>query len=183
MRKITVQAKELEKKHSKWVFLIPLVVILLLVAAAVIFLILPSVRGEQSNPQKLLQKYYYNLYAGDLNELSSCMPEELRDAFEQVSTMGGVSSSIYLSYRQQMQEELGENLQVEVTINQSENAGSEKLKSVQADFPKAATVNLVDFDVKITGDNGSKTMTGSTYVTQIGGQWYFTTYNLLVSEK
>ena len=40
MRKITVQAKEPEKKHSKWVFLIPLLVILLLVAAAVIFLIL-----------------------------------------------------------------------------------------------------------------------------------------------
>lgn len=63
MRKITVQAKEPEEKHSKWVFLIPLVVILLLVAAAVIFLILPSVRGEQSNPQKLLQ-----------NTITTCTP-------------------------------------------------------------------------------------------------------------
>ena len=183
MRKITVQANEPEKKHSKWSLLIPLAAIVLLVAAAVIFLILPSIRGEQSNPEKLLQKYYHNMYVGDLKALSSCMPEELRDAFEQVSTMGGVSSSIYLSYRQQMQEELGEKLQVQVSVRNSENAGSEKLKSIQDDFPKAATVNLVDFDVKITGEKGSKTMTGSTYVTQISGQWYLTTYNVLVSEK
>lgn len=96
---------------------------------------------------------------------------------------GGVSSSIYLSYRQQMQEEVGENMKVEVKITGNENGGANKLKSTQEDFPDASTVNLIDFDVTITGDKGTSAMEGTTYITQIGGQWYLTTYNLVLDKK
>ena len=36
--------------------------------------------------------------------------------------------------------------------------------------------------MKVTGSEGSTTMEGSTYVTQIKGQWYLTTYNLLLDK-
>lgn len=94
--------------------------------------------------------------------------------------MGGVSSSIYLSYRQQMEEEVGKNIRVEVELISNENAGSEKLSATQKDFDGVTTVNLVEFEVRLTGDTGSVAMRGVTYVTKIGGQWYLTTYNLLL---
>lgn len=174
---------EAEKKTSKFVILIPALLLALVALAAFLLLVLPSLRGDQSTPQKLMQKYYQSLYAGDIRKLPECLPEELRESFEQVSTMGGVSSSIYLSYRQQMEEEVGQHIQVKVELTGNENAGSEKLNATQKDFDSATTVNLVEFDVTLTGDTGSVTMTGVTYVTKIGGQWYLTTYNLLLDRK
>ena len=94
--------------------------------------------------------------------------------------MGGVSSSIYLSYRQQMEEEVGKNIRVEVELISNENAGSEKLSATQKDFDGVTTVNLVEFEVRLTGDTGSVAMRGVTYVTKIGGQGDLTTYNLLL---
>lgn len=174
--------KQEGKKHANLLFIIPVALVVLVVVIAAVLLV-PSMHGEQSSAQKLMQKYYENLYAADLTKLPECMPEELRDTFEQVSTMGGVSSSVYLTYRQQMEEEVGENIQVEVKITSNENGGSTKLKSTQEDFPKASTVNLIDFDVTLTGDKGSTTMEGTTYITKIGSQWYLTTYNLLLNKK
>lgn len=179
--KLTSAKKEAAgEKPSKFVILIPVILLALVALAAFLLLVLPSLGGEQSNPQKLMQKYYQNLYAGDIRKLPECLPEELREAFEQVSTMGGASSSIYLSYRQQMEEEIGGNIQVKVELTGNENAGSEKLNSTQKDFSGATTVNLVEFDVVLTGDTGSVTLSGVTYVAKIGSQWYLTTYNLLL---
>ena len=79
--------KEEKQKPHILLVLIPVCLVALVIIAAVL-LLLPSLRGDQSNPQKLMQKYYENLYAGDLNLLSECMPEELRERFEQVSTLG-----------------------------------------------------------------------------------------------
>ena len=110
------------------------------------------------------------------------MPEELRERFEQVSTLGGVSSNIYITYRQEMITEVGTDPQVEVTVTSNENAGSAKLTEVRSDFPDASVANQIDFQVKVTGSEGSTTMEGSTYVTQIKGQWYLTTYNLLLDK-
>ena len=173
--------KEEKQKPHILLVLIPVCLVALVIIAAVL-LLLPSLRGDQSNPQKLMQKYYENLYAGDLNLLSECMPEELRERFEQVSTLGGVSSNIYITSRQEMIPEVGTDPQVEVTVTSNENAGSAKLTEVRSDFPDASVANQIDFQVKVTGSEGSTTMEGSTYVTQIKGQWYLTTYNLLLDK-
>lgn len=180
---VPAKKREEEKKPSKSAVLIPAILLAILALAAFFLFALPSLRGDQANPQKLMQKYYQNLYADDLKKLPECLPEELRESFEQVSTMGGVSSSIYLSYRQQMEEEIGKNIRVEVKLTTNENAGSEKLSATQKDFDGATAVNLTEFEVTLTGDAGSVTMEGSTYVTKIGSQWYLTTYNLLLDRK
>lgn len=172
--------RDMNKKPSKSAVVIPAALLAILALATFFLFALPSLRGDQANPQKLMQKYYQNLYADDLKKLPECLPEELRESFEQVSTMGGVSSSIYLSYRQQMEEEVGKNIRVEVELISNENAGSEKLSATQKDFDGVTTVNLVEFEVRLTGDTGSVAMRGVTYVTKIGGQWYLTTYNLLL---
>ena len=78
--------------------------------------------------------------------------------------------------------EVGTDPQVEVTVTSNENAGSAKLTEVRSDFPDASVANQIDFQVKVTGSEGSTTMEGSTYVTQIKGQWYLTTYNLLLDK-
>ena len=97
---IPAKKRDPEKKPSKFALFLPAALLAVLALAAFFLFALPSLRGDQANPQKLIQKYYHNLYAGDLKKLPECLPEELRESFEQVSTMGGVSSSIYLSYRQ-----------------------------------------------------------------------------------
>ena len=154
--------KEEKQKPHILLVLIPVCLVALVIIAAVL-LLLPSLRGDQSNTcQKLMQKYYENLYAGDLNLLSECMPEELRERFEQVSTLGGVSSNIYITYRQEMITEVGTDPQVEVTVTSNENAGSAKLTEVRSDFPDASVANQIDFQVKVTGSEGSTTMEGST---------------------
>lgn len=177
---IPAKKRDPEKKPSKFALFLPAALLAVLALAAFFLFALPSLRGDQANPQKLIQKYYHNLYAGDLKKLPECLPGELRESFEQVSTMGGVSSSIYLSYRQQMEEEIGENIRVEAKLTANENAGSDKLNATQKDFDGATAVNLAEFEIKFTGDSGSVTMQGVTYVTKIGGQWYLTTYNLLL---
>ena len=57
--KLTSAKKEAAgEKPSKFVILIPVILLALVALAAFLLLVLPSLGGEQSNPQKLMQKYY-----------------------------------------------------------------------------------------------------------------------------
>lgn len=167
-------------KKGRWAAIVIPICLLVLVLVVAGFLLIPSLVGDQSSPQKVVEKYYGNMYAGDLSLLSQCLPQELREKFEQVSTLGGVSSNIYLSYRQQAAEQVGENMQASVKLLSNENAGSDRLTALRGEHPKATMANAVTFQLVLTGSKGSVTMEGTTDVVKIGNQWYLTDYNLVL---
>lgn len=178
------KAKKAAGTRPAWkLFAIPAALIILVIVVACA-LLLPTLRGDQGTAQKLMSKYYTNLYAtgGDISLLSECLPLELRDSFEQVSTMGGVSTSIFVTYRAQMKELCGDNTKVTVKIKSSENAGSAKLAAMQKEFYDVSTVTDIVFVVSITGDTGTQEMEGETSIVSIGGQLYLSTYNLVLNK-
>lgn len=178
------KAKKAAGARPAWkLFAIPAFLIILVIVVACIIL-LPSMRGDQGTAQKLMSKYYTNLYetSGDISLLSECLPPELRDAFEQVSTMGGVSTSVFVTYRAQMKELCGDNAKVSVKIKSSKNAGSNSLAAMQKEFYNVSTVTDIVFGVTVTGDTGTQEMEGETSIVTIDGQQYLSTYNLVLNK-
>lgn len=178
-------AKKTDKPRAAWKFFIIPAVLIIGVIVLACALLLPSLSGEQATEAKLMQKYYSNLYStdGDIAILPECMPEELRAKYEQISTLGGVSTNILVTYRKQMLEKVGENMATTTQITSTKNAGSQKLAAIKKQFRDAEMVETIEFDVTVKGDAATEEMEGTTEIVRINGQWFLTTYNLLLNKK
>lgn len=154
------------------------VVIAAALLAVLLFVILRLAFGG-GGVQSVLQDYFENLYAhADVDSMALCFPEgALRDEFELLFTMGGVSNMAE-TYRMQAVEWVGEKPAVKVSVVEQEKPSSGALNEARAENSAVESVSDVTFDIRLTGELGSRTLRGSTRLTKIGGQWYLTDYNI-----
>ena len=146
--------------------------------AVLLFVILRLAFGGRG-VQGVLQSYFENLYArADVDSMALCFPEgALRDEFELLFTMGGVSNMAE-TYRMQAVEWVGEKPAVKVSVVEQEKPSSGALNEARSENSAVESVSDVTFDITLTGELGSRTLRGSTRLTKIGGQWYLTDYNI-----
>lgn len=155
-----------------------------LIAAAVLlvlcFIVFRLAFGSGGDVRDVLQQYYENLYSrASIEQMALCFPEgALRDEFELLYTMGGVSN-MAASYHMQAQEWVGEDVSVQVSLVEQEKPNSTALNEARAENPDVESASDVTFDVKLSGPSGSRTLRGETRLVKIRGQWYLTDYNIL----
>lgn len=148
------------------------------VAAVVIFRL---AFGSGNSPSSVLQQFYEGMYINaNIEQMAQCLPEgSVRDDFELVYTMGGVSNMADTN-RMQAQEWVGEEMSLTVEIVEQEKPSATALNAARAENSAVQSVTEVTFDILLTGNRDSRTLRGQTTLVKIDGHWYLPDYNIYI---
>lgn len=137
--------------------------------------------GSGNSPVSVLQQFYEGMYINaNVNQMAQCLPEgAVRDDFELVYTMGGVSN-LAETNRIQAQEWVGEEMSLTVKIVEQEKPSATALNAARAENSAVESVTDVTFDILLTGNRDSRTLRGQTTLVKIDGQWYLPDYNIYI---
>ncbi len=173
--KAKTTAPDPRKARTGKIILASAAVVLVIAVAVIIRLAVGSGGGVQG----VLQAFYEGLYNADIDKMAECLPEgKLRDDFELVFTLGGVSN-MAVTYQSQAVEWAGADFTVAVDIVEQEKPSSTALNAAQAENSAVESVADVTFDIHIDGSAGGKHLRGETRLLRIGGTWYLSEYNIL----
>lgn len=129
-----------------------------------------------ATPKATLKKFYTAMYVtSDLGKMESCMADDYRFYFEQAVTMAGLMPKFYQSYQSEAERLLGGNIGIDVTITKTDTVNDVRLAQIRENGTLGA-VKTFTYDVRLTGDHGSRVYSNTLDMVRERGKWLMTTH-------
>lgn len=174
-KELKVEAGVWEQKKKK---IILAVVLSVLVIIGAIGGILYSVYGGQGTVGGMLQIYYETMYSDNgksFDDLCDCLAPEIQNEYYMDVTTGGTNFTQLNKWRAEAIVKVGENVEVDVKVLKKTPAASGALGVLKQELEGAEELVNVEFQVTLTGDNGSVNMKGQAACVREGNDWYLST--------